>query len=52
MSQNVVSISPVRTVFHVLERQQTNRQADGRDQTYYLPCFAVDNKWGPISAAN
>ncbi len=26
------------------EHRQTNRQTDGRYQTYYLPCFAVENK--------
>ena len=38
------------SVFHVkLERTQTNgrtdRRTDRRYQTYYLPCFAVDNHW-------
>ena len=32
------------TVTHLVINTQANKRTDGRYQTYYLPCFAVDNK--------
>ena len=30
-------------ILQKLQRKQTNKRTDGHDQTYYLPCFTVDN---------
>jgi len=30
------------------ERKQTHKWTDGHYQTYFLPCFAVDNGWGQV----
>ncbi len=43
-SMMFLRVSKVKRFKQESSDKQTDKQTNGRYQTYYLPCFAVDNK--------